>query len=139
MHSLIIADATTIVRTGVVAMLTSRNIHVHRPPNTAGTKPARWSNGTIKAVDHAKPFNAALNVQCNTGSLLPETSAKPAAANPNTSSIVIFGSASAHNTGNVSTVPGMNAADTMATASPKSASGRTLAVPTASACTKFPW
>jgi hypothetical protein len=138
-HSLIIADATTIVRTGIVAMLTSRNIHVHRPPNTAGTKPARSSNGMIKAVDHAKPFNAAPNVQCNTGSLLPDTSEKPAATNLSTSSTAIFGSASAHNIGNVSIVLGMNVADITATAFPKNASGRTSAERTASACTKFPW
>jgi hypothetical protein len=139
MHSLIIADATMIVRTGIVAMLTSRNIHVRRPPNTAGAKPATWSSGMIKAVDRAKPFNAVPNVQCNTGSLLPDTSAKPAATNPSASSTAIFGSASAQSTGNVSTVLGMNVADITATAFPKNASGRTSAERTASACTKFPW
>ena len=139
MHSLIIADATMIVRTGIVAMLTSRNIHVRRPPNTAGAKPATWSSGMIKAVDRAKPFNAVPNVQCNTGSLLPDTFAKLAAANPNVSSIATFGSVSAQSTGNVSTVPGMNVADITATAFPKNASGRTSAERTASVCTKFPW
>ena len=75
-HSMVSRGATTIIVTGIMATLISRNTHVHRHTGTAGMEFVRLSNGAMKSLDHGKRFSAAPSIKGNTGNLLQGASAR---------------------------------------------------------------